>query len=56
MKKEIEELIKEFRKENEGYQQEIENGCSSYRHTVIVHLYNNNLKHIEKLENILKKY
>lgn len=56
MKREIEDLIKELKKENEGYQQEIENGCSDYRYVAIVHLYNNNLNQIEKLENILKNY
>jgi hypothetical protein len=54
MKQEIQKLIDDLKKENEDTNKILYTvGISANRHTVLVHLYNEKLRIIEKLEGIL---
>jgi hypothetical protein len=55
MENKIKLLITQLKEENSNRSKEMATGeCSQYRHTALVHTYNNTLDIIKKLENLLK--
>ena len=55
-KREIKSLIQELQQENSEKSSKMNSGTlSEYSHSAYVHIYNNNIETIKKLENILKR-
>lgn len=56
MKLEIQLYIKKLMEENNVRSDKMNKNVSEYKHTVLVHEYNNTLKIVRELEKIISKY